>query len=63
MSFYIYCLLSSPYLLVFGDDRVCGTREQRMLMEVVLVMLRYGTGDSMGGFFMTFCYLYFGNKL
>jgi len=20
-------LLSSPYLLVFGDDRVCGTRE------------------------------------
>jgi len=25
-------LLSSPYLLVFGDDRVCGTREQMMLM-------------------------------
>jgi len=25
-------LLSSPYLLVFGDERVCGTREQMMLM-------------------------------
>jgi len=24
--------ISSPYLLVFGDDRVRGTREQRMLM-------------------------------
>jgi len=25
-------LISSPYLLVFGGDRVRGTREQRMLM-------------------------------
>jgi len=25
-------LLSSPYLRVFGDDRVCGTREQMLLM-------------------------------
>jgi len=25
-------LLSSPYLLVFDDDRVRGTREQMMLM-------------------------------
>jgi len=24
-------LFSSPYLLVFGDDRVCGTREQMIL--------------------------------
>ena len=23
--------VSSPYLLVFGGDRVCGTREQMML--------------------------------
>jgi len=30
-------LLSSPYLLVFGNDRVRGTREQMMLMQVVLV--------------------------
>jgi len=31
----VFCmliLLSSPYLLVFGDDRVRGTREQMMLM-------------------------------
>jgi len=27
--------LSSPYLLVFGDDRVRGTREQMMLLQVV----------------------------
>jgi len=27
-------LLSSPYLLVFGDDRVRGTREQMMLLHV-----------------------------
>ena len=36
--FYIYdCLIvSSPYLLVFGDDRVRGTREQ-MMLQVDLV--------------------------
>jgi len=30
---YILCVssVSSPYLLVFGDDRVCGTREQVMM--------------------------------
>jgi len=32
MHFYMFYLLSSPYLLVFGDDRVCGTREQMMLL-------------------------------
>jgi len=37
-------LLSSPYLLVFGDDRVRGTREQMMLMQVVLVKLSHGEG-------------------
>jgi len=46
--------ISSPYLLVFGDDRVRGTREQRMLMKVVLVMLRRGARDSMG--FITMFY-------
>ena len=46
---YVDCI-SSPYLLVFGDDRIRGTREQRMLMQVVPVMLRSGAGDSMGGF-------------
>jgi len=34
--------ISSPYLLVFGDDRVRGTREQRMLMQVEPVTLSYG---------------------
>ena len=29
---YMFNLLSSPYLFVFGDDRVRGTREQLMLM-------------------------------
>jgi len=30
--FYICCLIvSSPYLFVFDDDRVCGTQEQMML--------------------------------
>jgi len=46
--------ISSPYLLLFGDDRVRGTREQRMLMQVVLVMLRRGARDSMG--FITMFY-------
>jgi len=35
----MFYLLSSPYLLVFGDDRVRGTREQMMLLQVVLVRL------------------------
>jgi len=41
---YMFILLSLPYLLVFGDDRVCGTREQMMLMQVVLVRLSHGAG-------------------
>jgi len=45
MPFYMFYLLSSPYLLVFGDDRVRGTHEQRMLMQVVPVKLRYGAWD------------------
>ena len=43
-------LLSSPYLLVFDDDRVRGTREQRILMQVVLVMLRLGAGIAWESF-------------
>jgi len=27
MYIYMFILLSSPYLLVVGDDRVCGTQE------------------------------------
>jgi len=36
--------ISSPYLFVFDDDRVRGTREQRMLMQVALVRLSRGVG-------------------
>jgi len=43
-NFYMLYLLSSPYLLVLGDDRVRGTREQMMLMQVVLVRLSHGAG-------------------
>jgi len=46
--------ISSPYLLVFGDDHVRGTREQRMLVQVVLVMLRRRARDNMG--FITMFY-------
>jgi len=41
---YMFYLLNSPYLLVFGDDRVRGTHEQMMLMQVVLVRLSHRGG-------------------
>jgi len=45
---------SSPYLLVFGDDRVCGTREQ-MTLQVVLVERRAGARLDLGeGFSQSF---------
>jgi len=44
----MFILLSSLYLRVFGDGRVRGTREQMMLMQVVLVRLSFGAGDSSG---------------
>jgi len=31
VTLYMIYLLSSPYLRVFGDDRVRGTREQMLL--------------------------------
>jgi len=34
VTLYMIYLLSSPYLRVFGDDRVRGTREQMLLMQV-----------------------------
>jgi len=55
----MFNLLSSPYLLVFGDDRVCGTRKQLMLMQVVLVRLSHGAGIAWESFKL----LCFGNKL
>ena len=38
-----YLTVSSPYMLVFGDDRVRGTREQ-MMLQVDLVRHRVGAG-------------------
>ena len=57
---FMFCmliLLSSPYLLVFGDDRVRGTREQRMLMQVELVTL--SCGDRISGVFYLTCIFYY----
>ena len=42
--FICFKLLSSPYLLVCGDDRVRDRREQMMLMQVVLVLVRLSQG-------------------
>jgi len=50
--------MSSPYLLVFGDDRVRGTREQRIL-QVELVRLRVGVGLLWRRFYHSFYCLYF----
>ena len=52
--FYMYYLLSSPYLLVIGDDRVCDTREQMLLMQVAQVKLSYGEGIDVGKRFYYF---------
>ena len=46
--------ISSPYLLVFGDDRVRGTREQ-VMMQVELVRLSRGEGIA----WEFYLYIYF----
>jgi len=43
---HVYCV-SSPYLLVFDDNRVRGTRKQ-MMLQVDLVRLRAGVGLDLG---------------
>jgi len=49
---YVYCLtVSSPYLLVFDDDRVCGTREQ-MMLQVDLVRHRAEAWLAWGNFYI-----------
>jgi len=45
--------VSSPYLLVFGNDCVLGTREQ-VMMQVELVRLSCGEGMIMGSFSLCF---------
>jgi len=57
---YILCVstVSSPYLLVFGDDRVRGTRKQ-VMMQVELVRLSCGEGLIMGILCSCFCHSIF----
>jgi len=50
--------VSSPYLFVFGDDRVRGTREQ-VMMQVELVRLSCGEGMIMGFYYHVFLVLDF----
>jgi len=45
---YMIYLLSSPYLRVFGDDRVRDTWEQMLLMQVAQVKLSRGEGFDLG---------------
>ena len=51
--------VSSPYLLVFGNDRVRGTREQ-MILQVDLVRPRDGAGLVLGEIFLSEFLLCFG---
>ena len=53
--------VSSPYLLVFGDDRVLDTREQ-MMLQVDLVRLSSGAGKTHGNNYIDFYHLWFWNK-
>ena len=56
MIYVLYVLtIRSPYLFVFGDDRVRGTREQ-VMMQVELVRLSCGEGLIMGIFMFMFCH-------
>ena len=52
---------SSPYLLVFGNDRVRNTQEQMMFM-VDLVRLSNRAGKTHGNSFIEFYHLWFWNK-
>jgi len=51
---HVFYLLSSPYLRVCGDDRVRGTREQMLVMQVAQVQLRRGEGIYLGNFSYVF---------
>jgi len=49
-------LLSSPYLLACGDDRIRSIREQMMLTQVVLVELSHGDGIAWE-FYVFMCFM------
>ena len=50
----MFYLFSSSYLRVFGDDRVRGTREQMLLMQVAQVELSLGEGIDSRNFYVSF---------
>jgi len=53
----VFYSVSSPYLLVYGDDRVHGIQEQ-MVLPVDLVRLRAGAGlDWDSDFIQSFYYV------
>ena len=54
VKLYRFYLLSSPYLRVFGDDRVRGTREQMLLMQVAHVELSRREGIDSGKSYVLF---------
>jgi len=54
MCLYLYVYsVSSPYLLVFGDDHIRGIRQQ-MVLQVDLVRHRAGAGLVLGKFSQSF---------
>jgi len=53
-TLYMFYLLSSPYLRVFGDDRVRSTREQMLLMQVAQVKLSRREGIDSGKSYVLF---------
>ena len=64
MCLYLYVyFVSSPYLLVFGDDRIRGIREQ-MVLQVDLVRRRARVGLVLGRFSQSFYIVFMiSNKL
>ena len=54
--------ISSPYLLVFGDNRGRGTHEQKMLMQVEPVRLSHRAWEMLGSF-IYFCIVLSGTIL
>ena len=54
VKLYRFYLLSSSYLRVFGDDRVRGTREQMLLMQVAHVELSRREGIDSGKSYVLF---------
>jgi len=54
MCLYLYVyFISSPYLVMFGDDRIRGIREQ-MVLQVDLVRHRARAGLVLGQFSQSF---------